>query len=228
MRLNQNNKTRKVEPFGFLSYKLFNLENIEFEIIRFRYVPEDGMVGTLLARFDLTELDAYFCGAVDEHFTEKIVAHEMRAGAGCEIAASRKNTHGKLIDLLVTVGRVTDGFSAFCEGGRIENDEIIRLFALFVESAEIIENVGFDTFHAVGKTVFLGIFSRHGDGGFGNIDGGDLFCAAFRRIERKRARMREAVEKRFSLCKSGDLAAVVFLVEEEARFLSVFYEFLCQ
>ena len=89
----------------------------------------------------------------------------MGAGAGCEIAASRKDAHGELIDLLVTVGRVADGFSAFCESGRIENDEVIRLFALLVESAEIIENVGFDTFHAVGKSVFLGIFSCHVDSG---------------------------------------------------------------
>ena len=63
--------------FSFFCEDLFDLENIELQIIRFRHVPEDGMIGTLLARFDLTELDTDLCGTVDEHFAEKIVAHEV-------------------------------------------------------------------------------------------------------------------------------------------------------
>ena len=63
--------------FVLFRENLFDLENIELQIIRFRHVPEDGMIGTLLARFDLTELDTHLGGAVDEHFAEKIVSHEV-------------------------------------------------------------------------------------------------------------------------------------------------------
>ena len=49
---------------------LYHLEDVEFQVVGFRDVPDDGVVGGLLAGFDLAQLHARIQGGGAEHFFE--------------------------------------------------------------------------------------------------------------------------------------------------------------
>ena len=56
---------------------LYHLEQVELQIIRLGNIPKDGMVGGLLAAFDLTQGDLRILCRIVHHLTEIGVAHKM-------------------------------------------------------------------------------------------------------------------------------------------------------
>ena len=58
---------------------LYHLEDEKLQIIGLLHTPEDGMIGALLARFDLPQLHACVMGGAAEHFDEQLLAGKMAA-----------------------------------------------------------------------------------------------------------------------------------------------------
>lgn len=56
---------------------LYDLENIKLQIVSFRYVPQNGMIGRLLTRFDLSEAHTCVVRRIVEHPAEHTVPHEV-------------------------------------------------------------------------------------------------------------------------------------------------------
>lgn len=64
-----------------------NLKNIKFKVICFRHVPQNWVIGCLLARLNLAQHDLCVKSCAAEHIAEQFLGHEMRAGTGCQIPA---------------------------------------------------------------------------------------------------------------------------------------------
>ena len=89
------------------------------------------------------------------------------------------------------------------------------------ECRKIVEYVGANEVHAVGKPVLCRIFLCHFQRIGRNIDGCDVFCASLCGIERKGPGVREAVQHAPVFCQRADCRAVIFLVQEEPGLLSL-------
>ncbi len=68
----------------------YHLEQIEFQIIRFRDTPEDGVIRGMLSGFNLTQGDLSVGRRLPEHFLKAGGRHEMGAGTGSQITAPGK------------------------------------------------------------------------------------------------------------------------------------------
>ena len=75
------------------------LENPENKIVRFRHIPENRMIGSLLAKLNLPQTDPRILGGIVQHLQEIGVGHEMRAGTGRKIPAARQSPHGCRVDV---------------------------------------------------------------------------------------------------------------------------------
>ena len=198
------------------------MEDEEFEVIGFGDVPEDGVIGALLAGFDLAEPHAGISGGVVEHLLEIGFGHEVRAGAGGEIAAARQELHGFEVDLFVALDRVFERVASLGKGGGIEDDKIVVAFARLRHVGEQIKHVGADEIHASVKPVADGVLARHGDRVGGDVHRGHVRGTPCGGVETKGARVGKAIEHAAAV---GDLAnrrAVVLLVKEKAVFLPVY------
>ena len=147
----------------------------------------------------------------------------MAAGSGGKIAAARQQPQCAQIDLLIAALGIIRRFSRLGEGRRIENDEVIGLSALRLQLRQKLKHVRDQKVHAVVQSVAPGVELRQFDRTFGNIHRRHVRRAALRRIERKGAGMREAIEHTLVSGKLCHRQAVILLVKEEARFLSVFH-----
>ena len=67
---------------------LLDLKQIEFQIVGFGDIPENRMVGRLLARLNLTERHRRVVRRVMEHLDKQLLGHEVGAGAGRKITAA--------------------------------------------------------------------------------------------------------------------------------------------
>ena len=65
---------------------LHHLEQIEFEIVRFGDIPQDGVIGCLLAGFNLAKLHPGIQGSAAQHPHKLVRGHKVAAGGGGEIA----------------------------------------------------------------------------------------------------------------------------------------------
>ena len=180
------------------------------------------MIRRLLAAFDLAEADAGVFGGVVEHLAEQVVAHEVRARTGREVAAAGQELHGFQVDFLIAPDGVADSMARFRESRRVEDDEIIVMTFVVGQVSQEVEDVGLlgrdDGFQAVAANIFVG----HVDGFLGNVDSRDAGRPTFSRIEGKGPGMGEAVQDVFAGGDFGDSQTVVFLVQEESRLLAVF------
>ena len=90
-----------------------------------------------------------------------------------------------------------------------------------VELGQKIKDICLDGFD--GKAILLRIVRRHFDGFFGNIERRHARRTALGDIQRKGARVREAVEDTAPLPDLRRREAIEFLVKEEARLLPVLH-----
>jgi S-adenosylmethionine:tRNA ribosyltransferase-isomerase len=82
-----------------------------------------------------------FCG-VREHFRELALVKMVRAGTCNKDASRPEQPHRTVIDLLIAAEGRLDGFTAFREGGRIEDDGVVAL-ALSLTVPKEIESIRF-------------------------------------------------------------------------------------
>ena len=69
------------------------MKQIEFQVIGFWDVPQDGVVWGLLAGFDLAEVDVGVSGGAVQHFAEELLCHEMGTGTGGQIDVYKRQYH---------------------------------------------------------------------------------------------------------------------------------------
>ena len=108
-----------------LHKKSHYLEDVELEIRGFRHVPEDGMIRSLLADFHFAEADVCIFSRIFQHIFKIFALHEVRAGAGGEVAAAGQQSHGAVVYLAVAALGGVDSPAALGEGRRVEDDEVV-------------------------------------------------------------------------------------------------------
>ena len=91
-----------------------------------------------------------------------------------------------------------------------------------LELRQEVKNVGGEEIHLVRKAVALHIRARHFDRALGYVHRRHVLRAALCGVERKGARVREAIEHALAARKARHGKAVELLVEEKARLLPVF------
>ena len=180
------------------------------------------MVAALLAGFDLAQLDAGIPGGVPEHGDELVLRGKMAAGAGGQVAAPGQQPHGPVVDLLVAGDGVGHGFPGLGEGRRVQDDEIVPGRLLFQRRQQI-KDIGGNAVHHIRQAVARGIGPGHLHRRLGDIHSGDMGGPALCRVQREGAGVGKAVENRVPLGHGGNRPAVVFLIQEEAGFLSVLH-----
>ena len=67
---------------------LYDLENVESQVIRLGDIPKNGVIGGLLSCLNLSQRYPCILGGVVEHLLEIGVCHEVGARAGCQIATA--------------------------------------------------------------------------------------------------------------------------------------------
>ena len=179
------------------------------------------MVGALLARFDLAQLDARVVRGAVEHFDEQLLRRKMAARAGREVAAARQELHRAVVDLLIARHRPLRRPSALGEGGRVEDDEVV-LHRLLCERREEVKHVRRHALHHIAEPVALGVAACALHGELRYVHRRHMLCPTARGVERERTRVREAVEHRPPARELRHGEPVILLVEEKARFLPVF------
>jgi hypothetical protein len=125
---------------------VIHLEDIELEVGGFRHVPEHGMVRRLLSDFHLAQFDICIFCSVMQHIFKIGGVHEMRAGAGGEVAAALQQAHGAVVYLPVAALGGAHGAPALGEGGRVEDDEVVGC-ALLAQARQQLEDVGGEKVH---------------------------------------------------------------------------------
>lgn len=98
-------------------------------------------------------------------------------------------------------------------------DDEIPLALIFDHGAHPSERVGVSEFHA--RAVEVGVALRHGDGGLVEIDSGDVFRATESGRDGETARVAAEIEHGFLTSELAEQRAVVALVAEKARFVTV-------
>ena len=73
-------------PSG-VTERLDYLKQEKLQIIRLRHAPEDGVVGGLLADFDLAQLAVGVLGGGAEHLDEQLLGGKVGAAGRSEVAA---------------------------------------------------------------------------------------------------------------------------------------------
>ena len=103
-------------------------------------------------------MDAGVFGSIVEHLTEEVVAHEVGARAGGQIAAAGQELHGFQVDFLIASDGVVDGMTGLGKGRRVEDDEIIVMALVVGQVGQEVEDVGLlgrdDVFQAVAADIF--------------------------------------------------------------------------
>lgn len=127
-----------------------------------------------------------------EHLPEQRLGHEVRAGAGREIAAARQHTHCLEVDLLVAAYCVLDRSAAFRERGRVEDNEVVGSIPRLVQIGEQIENVRDSELH-IREAIQRGVFSCQFDRVLADIDRIDQLSTCRCGIQRERSSMRKAM-----------------------------------
>ena len=105
------------------------------------------------------------------------------------------------------------------EGRRVEDDQVVFV----ADVLQVVHRVGGDL--RVGRAVAeveLHVLGGQRHGAFRGVHRADLFGAARKGVDREAARIAEGVEYGAALGVAFDQLAVFALVEEEARFLSLF------
>ena len=143
----------------------------------------------------------------------------MRAAACREVASAREQLHRFQVDLLISSLCRARGRAGFRKGGRIENDHIPVAAVFVLRLRQQLEHIRGHKIH-IRDPVELRVALCHVDRRLRDIHSGDVL-GGLRRVQRERPRMREAVQHTFAPCDLRDGAAVVFLVEEKACFLSL-------
>ena len=199
----------------------------EIEVVGFGHAPQDGVVGRLLALFDLLELDVRRSRRLADRALQKARRHEMRAGTGGQVAPAREQAQGELVDLQIAAAGLLHRRPALGKGRRVQDHQVegAALFRqpLLVarERRQVVEDVGAGEAHPVGKPVELGVTARKVDRRLRHVDAAHEFRIARRRVQAEGAYVGKAVEHALAGRQLAHSAPVVLLVQEEARFLAV-------
>ena len=146
----------------------------------------------------------------------------MAARGSGKIPAARQEAHRAEVNFLVSLFGVVRRAARLGEGRRVEDDEVIGLFVRGLELREQVEDVGGEKVHFVRKAVARCVCARHFDRALGYVHRRHVLRPAFGGVERKGARVREAIEHALAARKARHGEAVELLVEEKARLLPVF------
>ena len=103
----------------------YDLKDQELQIIGFIIAPENRVIRCLRAELDLAEPATGAVGGLFQGLAEQVLLHEMRAGAGREEPAVFYKPHSAEVDLAVALDGILCDLPGLCEGGRVENDNIV-------------------------------------------------------------------------------------------------------
>ena len=153
---------------------------------------------------------------------EKLIAHEMRAGAGCKESAILHKLHSKRIDLSVSLGRILNRIPGLGKCRRIKDNKAIPLPFRYLRRQE------FKYIRAlISDAVFNMIESRISRSccqcGFRSINGEHALCSRKSGIKPEGTCMCKAVQYIHTLCHRPDCLTVVLLIQEKSRLLTVLY-----
>ena len=123
---------------------LAHLEDIKLQIIRIPGAPQYRMIRRLCPELHLPQPLMHILRSLPDRLCKKLLVHEMRAGAGRQIAAVFHQLHPPQVDLTVSFYRFLDGASGHHH---------IELLPLLLQSREQVEHILADKFHPVGKAV---------------------------------------------------------------------------
>ena len=179
------------------------------------------MIRSLLTRLDLAQGDLRVLGGIRQHGTKPVVRHKMRAGARGQIPAARQDAHSLEVDLLIAADGVCHGRAALGKGRRVEDNVIIRAALLLSQLRQQVKHIGTEILHATIQTVERSIVPRGRERILRHIDRHDGRRSGCSTVETKCPGMREAIEHALSCGKLCRCAAVILLVEEKARLLTV-------
>lgn len=189
--------------------------------------PDDGVVGGLLALLHLAELHVGVVGRLGDGILEAVGVHEVGAAARGQVAAAGQQAQGLVVDLAVTAGGGGHVLAALGEGRRVQNNEVEGAALLGAaalvgdEGVQVLEDVGAGEAHDVLEAVQTGIGGGQVARRLRYVHAAHKSRPSRRGVETERAHMGEAVEHAAAGRDVADRAAVVLLVEEEARLLGV-------
>ena len=181
------------------------------------------MVRRLLTCFNLAQRYVGILRRIMQHLHEEFLLHEVRAGAGSQIAAARQQLHRLEVDFLIAADSILHRAAGLRKGRRVEDDEVILVRMLVEQLAQQIKNVCLESVHNLVIAVDFGIMVGHLHSLLADVDSSNAGRTTLRRIERKGAGMREAVQHMLALGDFGNRLTVVLLVEEEAGLLAVLH-----
>ena len=119
------------------------------------------MIRRLCPELHLPQPLMHILRSLPDGLGEKLLIHEMRAGAGRQITAILYQLHATQIDLPVSFHRFFNRASGLGKRGRVQ-DHHIELLPLLFQSREQVEHILADKFHPVGKAVQRRILPRLG------------------------------------------------------------------
>ena len=82
---------------------LYDLKDVELEVVRLRNVPEYGVVGRLLAGFDLPQLHSGVRRGGLQHLHKQLRRHEVAARGRRKISTARQRLERTQIYLLISL-----------------------------------------------------------------------------------------------------------------------------
>ena len=183
------------------------------------------MVRRLGPVLHLSEPFMYIAGGFTYGFGKQFRVHEMRAGAGGQIAPVLYQLHASQVDFAVALDRVFNGISGLRKRRRVQDDHIV-FTAFLLQPGKKAENIGTLKLYlfrqAVEGSVFPGLVYRQLRG----IHTQHMSGPCQTGVEGKGTGVGKAVQHLFRFDAAAEILnsqPVVLLVQEEACFLTVLH-----